>query len=221
MFKLLVEVFKSENLLEQAFNTSIGMMENCQKMFDEASSSLSKEGNNHLDIYKMDQEINEYQRDVRRKVVAHMATSTSRDIVFGLTLVSVIIDIERIGDYTKNIMDLAKDHPHKLEYYQFEEGLKRIEVSVKDRFSRLIKAFKESDDLIAHELMKDHKQDNESCDHFLVELLQEDIKIPTNEAVTLALYIRYLKRINAHITNVASGIVNTFINLGFKSDKQD
>ena len=218
MFKLLAEIFKKENLLQQAFDTSIGMLITDQKMFNEACRSLADEGNNHLDIYQMDKEINEYQRDVRRKVVAHLATSTSRDIVFGLTLVSVIIDIERIGDYTKNIMDLAKDHPHKLECYGFCQTIDKIEKIVDDRFTRLIKAFEESDDEIALVLMKDHKECNESCDGLLMSFIKDDHSIPSNEAVTLALYVRYLKRINAHITNVASGIVNTFVNLGFKSD---
>ena len=32
----------------------------------------------------------------------------------GLVLINTVVDIERIGDYSKNILDLAKNYPKKL-----------------------------------------------------------------------------------------------------------
>ena len=40
---------------------------------------------------------------------------------------SVVIDIERIGDYTKNIYDLAVNHPKKLNGGSVEDRLSKIE----------------------------------------------------------------------------------------------
>ena len=59
--------------------------------------------------------INAYEREVRRKVFTHLAVTGERDLHAGLVLVSVVIDIERIGDYTKNIVELALHHPDKLD----------------------------------------------------------------------------------------------------------
>ena len=80
----------------------------------------------------MDKKINEFERDVRRKVMTHLAVGGKEDIGSGLVLVSVVIDIERIGDYTKNIYDLALNHPKKLTSGSLESTLNDMENSTKD-----------------------------------------------------------------------------------------
>ena len=40
-------------------------------------------------------------------------------------------------------------------------------------------------------------------------------------SVAAALYIRYLKRISAHLMNIASSVVNPFERIGFKSEGPD
>ncbi len=42
-----------------------------------------------------------------------------------------------------------------------------------------------------------------------------------NEAVSTALYVRFLKRISAHLMNIASSIVNPFDRIGFRDDDPD
>ena len=42
-----------------------------------------------------------------------------------------------------------------------------------------------------------------------------------NEAVTTALYVRFLKRISAHLMNIASSVVNPFDRIGFRGDDPD
>ena len=41
------------------------------------------------------------------------------------------------------------------------------------------------------------------------------------EAVSTALYVRFLKRISAHLMNIASSIVNPFDRIGFRDDDPD
>ena len=60
------------------------------------------------------------------KYVAIPPIGGKNDIGSGLILVSVVIDIERIGDYTKNIYDLAVQHPACLKGGTFEEKLNHI-----------------------------------------------------------------------------------------------
>jgi hypothetical protein len=40
--------------------------------------------------------------------------------------------------------------------------------------------------------------------------------IAAGEATALALYVRYLKRISAHMNNMSTSVVNPFHRLGFK-----
>ena len=109
MFKQIFEMFKSDSLYEQALSECHEMLEIDREMFNESINALrtSDSAEIPIDIYAMDKKINSFERDVRRKVMTHLAISGSQDLGSGLILTSVVIDIERIGDYTKNIYDLA------------------------------------------------------------------------------------------------------------------
>ncbi len=219
MFKALYEILRKEDLLQEAYTASIEMLKLDREMFVAAYQSLrcSENGEMAIDIYTQDAKINEYQRDVRRKVLAHMIASPSRDIVFGLILVSIVIDIERIGDYTKNIVELAEEHPHKLVGGPFADEITEIESQVNERFDMLLQTFEKSSTELALEVMRKHPAISQRCDHILKSLLsQEHEGLCCGDAVAVALYARYLKRISSHITNIASGIANPFDRIGFK-----
>ena len=219
MFKALIEVFRKADLLQEAYNASIEMLKLDQQMFEAAHVSLRKSDNGEMaiDIYAQDAKINEYERDVRRKVLAHLVATPSRDITFGLILISIVIDIERIGDYTKNMVELAQVHPQKLLGGEFEEEIVSVENSVSDRFRTIIEAFKNSNVEAARSIMLKHRDITQRCDGIVNSLLgREHPEFSTIDAVAVALYARYLKRISSHVTNIASGIVNPFDRIGFK-----
>lgn len=219
MIKSLIEIFKKEDLLQQSYDSCIKMLHTDFEMFQAVSNSLrnSDTGEISIDVYAKDAEINAFEREVRRKVLAHLTTSPARDIVFGLILVSIVIDIERIGDFMKNIVELAKYHPKKLSGGPFEEFLCEIEEKVANRFTLLIDAFEKSETEIARSIMLDHRDYTKNCDKMLHRILDGELnELPSSDAASIALYIRYMKRISSHITNVASGIVNPFDRIGFK-----
>jgi len=219
MFKALIEIFRKEDLLQLSYEACIKMLKADQEMFEAAWKSLRKSdtGEMTIDIYNKDAEINEFERDIRRKVLAHLTTSPTRDIVFGLILVSIVIDIERIGDYTKNIVELAQNHPRKLSGDKFEQDLVTLETKTSQRFKLVIDAFEKSEVGTARTVMHDHRDITKLCDATLHRILAGELDdIPSNDAVAMSLYMRYLKRINSHITNIASGIVNPFDRIGFK-----
>jgi hypothetical protein len=39
--------------------------------------------------------------------------------------------------------------------------------------------------------------------------------------VTTVLYLRYLKRVSAHLKNIASSVVNPFDRIGFRGDHRE
>ncbi len=218
MLKILREIFGKEDLLQEAYDSSIEMLKIDRDMFIAAHRSLrhSDKGEMSVDVYTLDKKINEYQRDIRRKVLAHMVATQSKDIVFGLILVSIVIDIERIGDFIKNIVDLAQAHPKRLIAGDLEKKLLNIGKKVKKRLEDLVVAFENSDVDIARSLMRKHKSITTRCEDILTSFLQEDHpEMSTKDAVAVALYVRYLKRISSHVTNIASGIVNPFDRIGF------
>ena len=221
MFKQFFELFRKDNMLQQAYDRSLEMLEADREMFLAAASSLREhdDARIELDIYAKDQMINAYEREVRRKVLTHLVLTSSQSIAAGLALVSIVIDIERIGDLTKNIVDLALRHPGKLTCGNLEEDIRKIETTVKTMFTLLIEALPNGDEAKAKEVMSEHWWIARRADEILNSLIvREDPELVCREAVSSALYVRFLKRISAHLMNIASSVVNPFDRIGFRED---
>ena len=219
MLKELFAIFKKDTLLDKAYRRSYRMVDITWEMFVEAKKSLREMDINELviDIHDRDIEVNKYTREVRRNVLSHLTVAGTDDLYSGLLLVSIIIDVERIGDYTKNIVEMAINHPAKLRGGMFEEDLKRIETTVEDTFKRVRKIFETTDVQDAEKLLSDYHWVNRLCDQRVIDYIKgSDKNVSTSDAVSLALYFRYLKRINSHLRNDATSVVNPFDQIGFK-----
>jgi phosphate uptake regulator len=219
MLKELFDLFRRESQLSQAFERSREMLREDRQMFEEAMRSLRERDDARLrmDIYAKDQLINAYEREVRRKVFTHLTLSGDKDLNAGLVLVSVVIDIERIGDFTKNIVELALHHPKRLECGPFDEEVRKMETAVKTMFRLLLESLPDNDEAKAKEVMSEHWWISRKADDIITVLVEKnDVIVPCSDAVTTALYLRYLKRISAHLMNVASSVVNPFDRIGFR-----
>ena len=71
---------------------------------------------------------------------------------------SIVIDIERLGDYTKNILDLALHYPDPMISEDFLEELRSIEKEVLSLFSDTLKAVEDQDEELARSLLKRYKK---------------------------------------------------------------
>ena len=223
MIKEILSIFKSNTLMDRAFQRSYDMLDLTHKMFLQAKRVLRETEHTNLDfdIHNEDNEVNKYQREVRKDVFNHLVLTEGEQLSSGLILVSIVIDLERIGDYTKNIVDLAQNHPPKLQGKTFEDDLVRIENAVLENFRRTIEVFKNSDEETAIELLKEFKWISKLSDDCLNSLVkQTDLEIPSGSAVALALYFRSLKRINSHLRNVTTSVVNPFHRIGYKPKKK-
>lgn len=223
-FKELIELWRSDNLLTQALNDSHVMLESTQEMFRESVGSLrrSDDGEIKMTVYETDLLVNRYQQEVRKKVLKHLAITGGTNIIPGLILTSIVIDIERLGDYTKNIVDLAIAHPRRLECAIFEDDIVSIETSAGELFDRAIPAVKETDKKTAQELIEGYWWILKKCDEIQTQLIQEaDPGCTPGTAVTIALYSRYLKRIAAHLINILTSVVNPFESISFYRERDD
>jgi len=219
MFKQIFEIFKSDSLYKQALGECHEMLDIDLAMFKASIQSLRKSDSADIDIdiYGMDKKINEFERDVRRKIMTHLAIGRKEDIGSGLVLVSVVIDIERIGDYTKNIYDLAVNHPKKLNGGSVEDRLVEVENISLSLVENSIDAFKNQDIQKARELMDSYKENissqSDSITNDIITGKIDDLDVGSASAV--GLYARYLKRIAAHSRNLISSIVNPFERIGY------
>ncbi len=219
MLEELLKMFRKESLLDQSYETTVTMLETDEEMFLASVNSLRHLDSAKLpfDIYEKDKMINKFEREVRRNVLTHLTISEAKNVGIGLVLISIVIDVERIGDYTKNIAELAVAHPSRLEGGDLEDTLVEVEDRVKIRFRDLVKSLLDKDVELARRIMSEHRDVSGKCDLALNEiLLGKDESLSAPEAVALALYFRYLKRIASHLTNIASAVINPFPRIGFR-----
>ncbi len=223
MFKKWLAIFKQDTLMQRAYQRSFEMLDITQKMYEEAKESLRQREDNEVDlkIKDTDKKVNSYEREVRRMVFNHLAVAGTADLPSGLVLISIIIDIERIGDYAKNMVELALAHPGKLHGGEFEEKISRIEESVGDSFIQTKKCFEEEDADVAVKLLAKYAWVNDLCDEVVQDVVREkDKNISSGDASALALYTRWLKRINSHLRNITTSVVNPFDRIGFEPKKK-
>ena len=212
-------IFKKDTLMNRAYQRSFEMLDITQAMYEEAKESLRRREDSEIDlgIKETDKKVNSYEREVRRMVINHLAVIGPVDLPSGLVLISIIIDIERIGDYAKNMVELALDHPGKLHGGEFEETISRIEEGLGDNFIQTKKCFKEADANFALELLEKYAWVNDACDEIVTDVVKErDKSIKPGDAAALVLYTRWLKRINSHLRNITTSVVNPVDRIGFQ-----
>ena len=225
MWKELVNLFRSDDLLDQAWAESRTMLDAGQEMLLEAMRVLREEEGGQVapEIRAKDKLVNQFERDVRRKVMTHCSVSDTTNLSSAMVLASIVIDIERIGDYCKNIMDLAVMHPHRLTIPEFDEELRGIEDAVRTRYIDTISVFVSQDAEEARKLLESYKEEiTRTCDGMVERVIAGEIaSLSPRDAATTVLYVRYLKRIGAHLKNVTTCVVHPFEWIGFRKVKQD
>ena len=221
VFKDLVNIWKSEDNLSQAWSSSNDMLGFSHEMFKDSIDALRSGEKNKVikNIKQRDEEINQYHRDIRKKVVTYYSVSKDvTNINSGLVLINMVVDIERVGDYTKNILDLAKYYPKKLRSEEVSEDLRVIEQAVIERFQNTVTAVEKMDEISAKELIKSYRSDlGKLSDNLVASSISGKLEIGEEHmASSMVLYARYLKRIGAHLKNITSVVVNPFESIGYK-----
>ncbi len=221
IIKDVINLWKAEDLLSQAWNRSYEMMELSREIFTQAIKYLRRGEN--IDtlkaLKKRDREINAYQQEVRRKVLTHYAVEQdTTDMANGLILINMVVDIERIGDYAKNILDLAINHPDQIISEDIGDELAEVENEVKERFDKTIEAIHTQDAEIAKSLMEGYREQMTGLSDDIVNgvLRGEKEYSSVSKTVAVALYARYLKRIGAHLKNITTTVINPFDSIGYK-----
>lgn len=221
LFHDILKIWRSDDLLSQAWNESYEMLNLSHEFFVQSVKALRKQIDNKpiKTLKKRDKEINEFQRDIRRKVMTHLVMrGNTTDIPTGLILINMVVDIERVGDYCKNILDLAISTPKTLKAENFSQELKAIEDEVIKRFDQTMEALQSQDSEVAKELIATHRRMVTRVSDKLVDnILKGDITFKSeSKAAAVVLYARYLKRIGSHLSNIITTLVNPFEAIGYK-----
>ena len=221
MWKELTNIWRANDLSKQAWDQSCEMLELSKDIFSQAIIYLREAHNIETlkELKKRDKEINEFQQEVRRKVLTHYSVQSEKvDIANGLILINMVVDIERIGDYCKNILDLAINHPTQIISEEISEDLTAIENEVQLRFDKTLEAINKQDTNIATDMKKGyHEQLTGKSDEIVNSVLSGKLDFGSpSKTAAVTLYARYLKRIGAHLKNITTTLVNPFDSIGYK-----
>lgn len=220
MFKKLFELWHREDLLHQALNDAKDMLNQSYVLFKRAVAPLLfGERDDAQIIYDMDQQLNRYEIEIRRKVMEHLSVSPEQDTTAALVLTTVTVDIERIGDYSKNFLELWQLYGKAFTSAPLFERIKRIYENLVRTFELTIDAFSNADADAGRAAMELHIVNSKDCEEIIAALVRTPTgaqNLAPNEEVLAALTARYLKRTSAHLKNIASSVVNPFDRIGFK-----
>jgi len=214
------ELLKGKTLLQEAFEEALEMMMQVKYMYLETNKLLFEEVKKDFDPYSLDKLVNKREIDIREKILMHMAFGADKvDIAPSLSLSSIVIDIERIGDYCKNMYELIEIYPEKLQGDDYIAKLREISDEISTEFDVTYVAFKESDEDKADYVMKKHLELNKELEHLLRETAQNESLKP-RKAIIIVLLTRYLKRVSAHLKNIASAIRNPYPKISFQPESE-
>jgi len=214
MFKWLSKILNSPGLIEEAEKIVSDMLEISYNMFRYSMEIVIEKAEEKENIYATDKKLNALEIDVRKKILEHLSINPSQDITPSLVLATIVVDIERIGDYSKNLIEISHKYPKPLSG-NYIEKIKGLEKKVQTYFENTIKVYDEQDEILGKEVMKKLSELVAECQD-LLEALVEDDSLSSKEGIIYALLVRHLKRISAHVKNVCSSIINPFHRLGYK-----
>ncbi len=212
MIKNLWRGRKPSGLLNDALEETYGMLEREEGMYRAACDALLLGKQPEVDIVQEDEDINVGERMVRRMVFEHLALNPEQDLPASLALIGIVHDVERVGDYTKSLLELTRWRSEASGEEKYPAMCGEIREMIEPMFGMTLKALRESDADLAREVMRRHREVKDRTDLF-VETVMQDPDVG-RETVVCSIASRFLRRISAHLSNIASSVANPFDRLG-------
>jgi phosphate uptake regulator len=221
MFKDLLSFWKGKDFLVQVLEDFKAMLDDSESMFRSVCARLldnKEEPDLKRKIYEVDKQVNLLQKDIRKRIVEHLALQPSVDTTACLLLMSVVKDAERLGDYAKNLLEVAEFLQKPIDRNLFSQYFDGVDKEVLELFEHTKRAFIEADVNIANSTWEYHRRIGKGCDQIVKEVSQSNLTV--NEAVCFALIARHFKRITSHLTNIATSVVLPLSDLDYFDEKR-
>lgn len=219
MLRYLFSSLSEHSITEEVLDDFLTMLKRSSKMLTYAMNVLTdkSEGKKYQKkIYLKDKKINITERDIRRRILIHLSMNPGGNVESCLSLISVVKDAERLGDYIKNLFELRDLIEEGQESCTlFERLFTDKGEDLAALFSDAAKAFRTGDRDFARDIMA---RGNALAVHYgdMLDSITET-ETDVRHAVVLALGARYLKRIVRHLTNIVSAVVNPLDEIGYVS----
>lgn len=171
------------------------------------------------EVREADQQVNRLEREIRREIVVHLTVVGHLDTPAVLMYMSIVKDVERVGDYAKNLLDLARDGAN-FSALGDTMAWRALAAELGRLITDAAAAFQHEDIERSRDLHRTGDALLGRFDDAVSALVHADDQDP--QAVPRALAYRYLKRIVAHLMNLLSAVTMPLDQLDyFDEDPED
>lgn len=221
MFKELLSLFRSSDSITRMasdFNEMLGVAREITVSAGKIFFAEDTGDGDRVDISKRDVAINKMERQIRKQVIAHLTLSAnSGDVPYSLLLMSIVKDVERIGDYAKNLAQVHHEGGARVPDDELGRELRSLRGIVEEMFGEVSEVFASSDADTASSLIERGRDVNRRCDALIGQAAGSDYDAATT--VSIVLGSRYYKRIGSHLLNVLSGVVMPLHKLDYYDER--
>ena len=207
VLRQLIDAWRGRDLLSEMLDEFQHMLEDGEWMFKTVGAVLVREEKPqtvHDEFFARDKEINRHEKDIRRRIVEHLSLRRDGDVPACLVLMSVVKDAERIGDFCKNLYEVACLYTMNFDHGRYITPFKELRSAVEALFSKTRTAFAEADGKTATLVIEEADELGRQCDEMIEKLIHD--KLPTQKAVAYTLLSRYFKRVAAHLANICTSV---------------
>lgn len=206
----LLEFFTGDQppLIKGAIGDVCAMLDMGRDMFSAASGYVLDNEILDVDLAALDLEVDRREQSARHAVLEHLNVDPKREMVLSLKLITVVQEVERIGD-----LALMMGHAGALARTQrmgnIAITLRQLRTRTLQMFDRTRDCFIAGDPVVARGIVADGNVIKEELAECLASLaLAADVV--SNEAVVYTLTAHAISRISSHLTNVASSVTSSF-----------
>jgi len=216
MFESLLGFWSGKDFLAQVLGDFSEMVKTAESMYSDVMEHYIEPKDDpgfKQGVYDRDKSINTLERKIRRRIIEHLVLRPKVSLNVCLILMSVVKDAERLGDYSKNLLEVAEVIERPLDRTEFERFFDDVPSEIKGSFSDTAKAFIESDEELARAVVRRQRTVAAHCEQIWRDLARSDIS--ANRAVCFAVSSRYHKRIALHLANIATAVIMPVTDLDY------
>jgi len=222
MFKQLIDALRKKDALGEMFARFEEMLGLGHGMFSKACDVVA--GREQADavgeeLYRCDRRINQLERLIRERIVVHLVLGNEADIGVCLVLMSVVKDAERIGDYCKNLFQMAEQFQGTYTRGVYTGPLADLAEIIDGLFPQVAEAFSGAKKKQSKRTVAASAAVRKTCDLLVKQLLTPGGSATPDEAAALVMRARFFKRVAAHLGNIATSVGNPVPMLDYTGKK--
>lgn len=221
MLQELLSIFRPGNPLKEMGEQFAEMLRLTRDMTISAGKIFFREETSpeaRTAIFKQDIAVNKLERSIRKMVVAHLSVGNTQHLPYCLLLMSQVKDVERLGDYAKNLAEVPDIFTGDFPENGILADLREIRAEVENAFSATAEIFGRSDRERAMQLIYTGKDMAKRADGLLGRIAQAGHESAPTTALVLG--TRYYKRVGGHLLNVLSSVVMPLHKVDYYDEKE-